>query len=221
MNSMKLNQRTIQVLKNFSSINPSIQFNQGNVLKTISPNKTMMASAVLEDNIPSPFAIYDVSRFLGVVSLFESPEFELEEKMVNIKSPGRKVSYTFADPSTIITPPSKEIELGLTDVEFTLKQENFAEIMKALGVMSFPDLVVVGENGKISLRATDTKNPSSDKFDIEVGETDLTFSAVFKTENMKIIADTYQVEISSRGIAKFKSSDVEYWISIESNSKFD
>ena len=218
---MKLNTRTIQVLKNFASINPSIQFSEGTNLKTISPNKTMMAKAKLEDIIPSTFAIYDLSRFLGVVSLFEDPEFQIDERMVNIASPGRKVSYTFADPSTIITPPDREIVLEDPDVVFELKQENFAEIMKALGVMSFPDLVVVGEDGKVILRATDTKNPSSDKYDIEVGTTDRTFTAVFKTENVKILPSSYTVSLSSKGISHFVSDDVEYWISLEANSTFE
>ena len=218
---MKLNTRTIQVLKNFASINPSIQFSEGTNLKTISPNKTMMAKAKLEDVIPSTFAIYDLSRFLGVVSLFEDPTYQIEERMVNIASPGRKVSYTFADPSTIITPPDREIVLEDPDVVFELKQENFAEIMKALGVMSFPDLVVVGEDGKVILRATDTKNPSSDKYDIEVGSTDRTFTAVFKTENVKILPSSYTVSLSSKGISHFVSDDVEYWISLEANSTFE
>lgn len=218
---MKLNTRSIQVLKNFASINPSIQFSEGTNLKTISPNKTMMAKAKLEDIIPSTFAIYDLSRFLGVVSLFEDPEFSIETNMVNITSPGRKVSYTFADPSTIITPPDREIVLEDPDVVFELKHENFAEIMKALGVMSFPDFVVVGEDGKIFLRATDTKNPSSDKFDIEVGITDRTFTAVFKTENVKILPSSYTVSLSSKGISHFVSDDVEYWISLEANSTFE
>jgi len=218
---MKLNTRTIQVLKNFASINPSIQFSEGTNLKTISPNKTMMAKAKLEDIIPSTFAIYDLSRFLGVVSLFEDPEYQIEERMVNIASPGRTVSYTFADPSTIITPPDREIVLEDPDVVFELKQEHFAEIMKALGVMSFPDLVVAGENDKVILRATDTKNPSSDKYDIEVGITDRTFTAVFKTENVKILPSSYTVSLSSKGISHFVSDDVEYWISLEANSTFE
>jgi hypothetical protein len=218
---MKLNTRTIQVLKNFASINPSIQFSEGTSLKTISPNKTMMAKAKLEDVIPSTFAIYDLSRFLGVVSLFEDPTYQIEDRMVNIGAPGRTVSYTFADPSTIITPPDREIVLEEPDVVFELKHENFAEIMKALGVMSFPDLVVVGEDGNIFLRATDTKNPSSDKYDIEVGTTDRTFTAVFKTENVKILPSSYTVSLSSKGISHFVSDDVEYWISLEANSTFE
>lgn len=218
---MKLSARTVQVLRNFASINPSIQFNEGNVLRTISPNKTMMAKAKLTDSFESDFAIYDLSRFLGVVSLFADPEFVIEERLVRIKSEGRSVSYTFADPSTIVVPPNKDIAIDEYDVEFDLTSEIFSEIMKAIGVMSFPELTVVGEVGKILLRATDTKNPSSDKYDITVGETDKEFVAVFKTENLKIMSDNYRVGISSKGISHFESEDIEYWISIESTSRFE
>lgn len=217
---MKLNNRSVQILKNFSTINPSIQFLEGNALKTISPNKTIMAKAILEDQIPQDFAIYDLSRFLGVSSLFDDPEYVLAERNVVITAPGRSVSYTFADPNTIVSAPNKDIDIGDVDVQFELKQEVFAEAMKALGVMSFPEVVVAGENGRVVLRTTDTKNPSADKYDIEVGETDMEFSAVFKSENLKILSGDYIVGISSRGISHFRGSDVEYWISIESNSAF-
>lgn len=217
---MKLNQRSLQVLKNFSTINPSIQFKEGNTLKTISPNKTIMARATLGDKIPQDFAIYDLSRFLGVSSMFEDPEYTMGDSNVFISAPGRKVSYTFADPNTIVVPPNRDIEIGECEVTFDLTQESFSEAMKALGVMGFPEVAVVGEEGRIVLRATDTKNPSSDKYDIEVGETSSTFNAVFKSENLKILAGNYKVSISSRGISHFSGDDIEYWISIEQNSKF-
>jgi hypothetical protein len=217
---MKFSARTLTVLKNFATINPSIQFNEGNVLRTISPNKTILAKATLSDTIEGSFCIYDLSRFLGVVSLFEDPTFELKEKLAVIKSQGRKVSYTYADPSTFVLPPNKEIKLPTVDINFKLTAEQYSEIMKALGVMSFPDLVVAGEEGKIYLRATDTKNPSADKYDIEVGDTDGTFSAVFRTENLKMLSGSYDVSISSKGISHFKSDDIEYWVSVESNSTF-
>lgn len=217
---MKLNERTTRVLKNFASINPSLQFDEGQNLKTISPNKTVMARANIDDVIPRTFAIYDLSRFLGVVSLFDDPSFNLEETQVNITSPGRGVSYTYADPSTIIVPPNRDIVIGTPDVEVTIKQEVFAEVMKAMGVMGFSEVVLAGEGGKLKLRATDTKNPSADNFDVELGDTDLTFSAVFKSENLKILANDYVVKITSKGISHWSADDVEYWISIESNSEF-
>jgi hypothetical protein len=217
---MKLSERTMQILRNYSSINPSLQFQEGDVLRTISPSKTIMAKAKLDNDIPSTFSIYELSRFLGVISLFDDPSFELDESKVDITSQGRKVSYTFADPSTIVTPPNRDLTVDNADVEFTLDQDSFAQIMKAMSVMSLPEFCVVGENGKIILRGTDSKNPSSDKYDLEVGETDLEFCAVFKIENMKLLPATYDVKISKKGIAQFSSDDVDYWISIESSSTF-
>lgn len=218
---MKLSDRTIAILRNFSGINPSIQFKKGNILRTISSGKTILASAELDDNFPQDFCIYDLSRFLGVMSMFDTPNFEFEENRVVITSSGRRVSYTFADPSTIIVPPSKEINVGEYDVEFELKNNQFVEIQKAVGIMSFPDVCVVGEKGKILLRATDTRTPSSDKYDIEVGETDLNFTAVYRTENLKMIPDDYRVSITAQGISLFDNGkDMKYWVSIESNSTF-
>jgi hypothetical protein len=218
---MNLSNRSLEILRNFSSINPSLLFEEGSTLRTISPTKTVLARANIENSIESTFAIYDLSRFLGVVSLFDNtPDLEIEEKKLNIMAAGRRVSYTFADPSTIVTPPNKEIQLPSPEVSFTMTSSMLSEITKAMGVMSFPELVVTGEDGKILLRATDTKNPSADKYDIEVGETDLEFNVVFKAENMKLINGDYDVQISSKGLAKFSSKDVEYWISIESNSTF-
>lgn len=217
---MKLSDRSIQVLKNFSSINPSIQFKEGNVLKTISPKKTVLASASLDTQIPNDFAIYDLSRFLGVLSMIKDANFEVQEKLVNISTAGRKVSYTFADPSTIITPPDRDIDIGQSDVNFRLEEKQLDEIQRAMGVMSFPDLVVTSEDGKIILRATNSKVSTSDKYDIEVGETDQQFNVVFKAENIKLMSDSYDVAISSKGIGYFKSDSLQYWISIESTSTF-
>lgn len=118
-------------------------------------------------------------------------------------------------------PPDKELNIGDPDVEFEMKREHFGEVMKALGVMSLPDFVVVGDGSKIYLRATDTKNPSTDRYDIEVGTTDKTFNVVFRTENMKLMSKDYAVSISSKGISHFKAEDVEYWIAIEASSTFE
>jgi hypothetical protein len=84
-----------------------------------------------------------------------------------------------------------------------------------------PELAIIGEDGHILLRALDTKNPSSDKYDIIVGETDKEFVAVFKTDNLKLLSDNYKVSIDWKSVANFKSDDVEYWVSIESNSSFN
>lgn len=218
---MNLGNETLAILKSFSAINPSIQFREGSELKTISPTKTVLAKARLKDTIESTFSIYDLSRFLGVVSLFENPKYTVNENTLTIESSGRKVNYTFCDPSTIMIAPDKELNIGDVAVSFKMAKDHFGEVMKALGVMTLPDFVVVGNGSKIYLRATDTKNPSADQFNIEVGTTDKTFNVIFRTDNMKLMPRDYDVSISSKGISHFKAEDVEYWIAVESTSTFE
>ena len=217
---MKFNQNTMQILRNFSSINKSIQFTEGNVLRTMHSNRTVLAKAVLEDTVDSDFAIYELSRLLGVVSMFEDPEFVAHENYLEIKANGRSVKYGFADPSTLNLPPNKDIAIDSYDVEFDLTHDDFSEVLKAVGVMGFGEVVVAGEDGKIVLRGTDVKNVGSDKYDVIVGETDKEFNAVFRVDNLRLMPLDYHVGISSRGLSHFKGDNLEYWVSIESNSNF-
>ena len=46
---MKLSDKTLTLLKNFSSINQSILFKQGSSLKTISVMKNILAEATIEE----------------------------------------------------------------------------------------------------------------------------------------------------------------------------
>lgn len=217
---MKISSDTIQILKSFSLINPSIQFKEGNVLKTISPSKTILAKAVLEDNFEKEFAIYDLSRFLGILGMMEEPVFEFEDNYVTIKSGSSKVKYVYANPDNLVLPPDKKLPFDDSFVEFDLTNESFERVMKAIGVLGMPDFVVEGVDGKILLRATNTKNSGSDNFDVELGETDKVFTAVFATENMKLYPADYKVIISSKGLSKFTNEKLEYFIAMESNSKF-
>lgn len=217
---MKLEGRTLQILKNFASINPSLQFKQGSFITTISPNKTMMAKAAIKEHIPHTFAIYDLSRFLGVLSLFESPTLTLEDKFLIVNGGGRQVQYTYADPKLIVTPGDKEVKIPSVDIQFDLKSEILQSVLKAMGVLGLPEIAVTGEDGKMSVQAIDSKNPSSDKFSIDVGTTNATFRMIFLSENIKMLNEDYKVEISSKGIAHFKGSDVEYWIATESSSTY-
>jgi hypothetical protein len=217
---MKLSARTIQILKSFSLINPSIVFDEGNTIKTISPTKTVMAKATVPDNFTA-FAIYDLSRFIGVLSLFKEPELEFNGKIITIKgNSGESISYTCADPSNIVTPPSKDIKLPSEDVNFTLEEEVFGKTQKALSVLGLPEFAVVGDGTKIYLQAVDSKNPTSDIYKVEVGETDLTFRAIFKSDNLKIIPGKYDVTISSKGLSCFVGDDVTFWIATEASSNF-
>ena len=46
------------------------------------------------------------------------------------------------------------------------------------------------------------------------------FRFVFKIENFKMVSGEYDVEISSKGIARFSRNKLQYWIATESSSNY-
>jgi hypothetical protein len=217
---MKLEPATLQILKNFSSINTNIMFKEGNKLATISPTKTIMARAVINQEFPKKFAIYDLPRFLGTISLFNDAVIDFNDNYLEIKEGSNKFKYSYTDPSLIITPPEKEIKLPSVDVTFTLTETAFKKTMRALSVAGLPEIAFTGDGEKIYVQAVDTRGATNDVYSVEVGETNKQFRMVFRAENIKLMDGDYVVSISSQGLSHFKGTNVEYFIAIESNSTY-
>jgi hypothetical protein len=79
---------------------------------------------------------------------------------------------------------------------------------------------VIGNGSTISLKAYDSKNPTADSYSAIIGDTEQTFCAIFKSENLKMLVNDYEVSLSSKGISRFISDKLTYWIAVESNSTF-
>ena len=220
---MKLSKHTLNMLKNFSDINMSIEIKKGNLLRTVSVQKNILAQAELEDEFPQDFAIYELNRFLGAVSLFDNPEFQFNGKSANIGTSKHSVDYVYCDPSMIVTPPENNITFPDPEVKFTLSQDALSQIIKASNVLGTPEISVECESGNISVKALDVNNDSTDTFKVELEEkSEHKFRFVFKTENMKMLPGNYDVEISSKGISHFslQGQKLQYWIATESSSSF-
>lgn len=217
---MKLSARTLHVLKNFSAINPSIILKPGNVVSTISQNKTIMARTTVTEEFENVVAIYNLSRFISTLSLFENPELTFSDKSVRISDGNRGVIYHYADPTIIMAPPEKEIKLPSVDVECVLTNRDYQNVTKALSVLGLPEIAIIGDGTAVSLEAVDMKNPSTDTYSVQIGESDKVFRAIFRQENLKIMDGDYKVMISSKGISQFVGTEVTYWIAVESNSTF-
>jgi len=223
---MKLSKHTLNMLKNFSDINMSIEIKEGNILRTVSVQKNILAQAELEDSFPQDFAIYELNRFLGAVSLFDDPEFRFNGKSANIGTTRHSVDYVYCDPSMIVTPPENNITFPEPEVKFTLSQDALSQIMKASNVLGTPEIAIEGgphPNDGIRLKALDVNNDSTDTFKVVLDEkSGHTFRFVFKTENMKMIRVIYDVEVSSKGISHFtlQGAKLQYWIATESTSSF-
>ena len=218
---MKLSEQTVEVLQNFSSINQSLLFKEGTTLRTVSPQKTVLAEVEVGDEFAQDFGIYDLGQFLSALSLIEDPDLDLGENGMTISDGnGTSLDYRYADPSMIVTPPSKALTLPDVNASFTLSDSILKDVLQAARVLGVPEIIVKGEDGIITISAGDSKNSSMNSFNKKVGTTDDEFVHVFKVDNMKMMVLEYNVEISSKGISKFSTEDgrVTYFVATESRS---
>ena len=221
--TMKLSDKTLTLLKNFSSINQSILFKKGSSLKTISVMKNILAEATIEEDLPTDFGIYDLNQFLNGLGLHQNPDLDFQnEGHVVIKEGKSRTKYFFADPQVIVTPPDKEITLTSEDVSFELSTSHLDKLLKAAAIYQLTDLAVVGADGVVKIVVRDKKNDTSNDFAITVGETDDTFSFNFKVENIKILPGTYDVVVSQKLLSRFtcRDYDLTYYIALEPDSTF-
>jgi hypothetical protein len=222
---MKLSEKTIDLLENFSSINQSILVKKGTKLRTISVMKNILAEAEVDENFEKDFGIYDLPQFLNGVDLMSDPDIDLSHDSYMIIREGKttKVKFAFADPDVIITPPEKAIELPSKDVCFQLESVQLQKLLKASSVYQLPDLAAVGDGETITLMVRDKKNDNSNEFALTVGKTDKTFEFNFKIENIKLIPGSYDVVISKKLLSKFTNSsyNLDYFIALEPDSSYE
>ena len=220
---MKLSDKTISVLKNFSSINQSILFKEGSKLRTISVMKNILAEATVTEEFSRDFGIYDLNQFLNGLSLHASPELDFgNDGYVVIREGRSRSKYFFADPNVIVTPPEKAITLPTEDVCFELSTSVLDKLLKAAAVYQLPDICAVGEAGVVKLVVRDRKNDTSNAHEEVVGETEAEFSFNFKVENIKVLPGTYDVVVSQKLLSRFtsKNHDLTYYIALEPDSTF-
>ena len=170
------------------------------------------------------FTIFDLNQFLNGMGLHQNPDLDFEnEGHVVIKEGRMRSKYFFADPSVIVTPPDKNLDLPSEDVCFVLNTQQLDRLLKAAAIYQIEDLAVVGDGASVKLVVRDKKNDTSNSYAVKVGITDKEFSFNFKVENLKLLPGDYEVTISKENASLFRDSnrDLEYLIALEPDSKYE
>jgi hypothetical protein len=218
---MKLSNETLNVLKNFSTINENLEFKQGKRIRTISPSKTVLAEAGIPDDIPETFCVYDLNQFLSVNSLFkDKAELSFDNTCIIFKNGRNKIKYRKCAETNIVRPPDKNLVLTDAEVAFTLSAEDYHWILDTAKVLSSPHIAIQSDDeGKVEISTFDAVNDAQHVNSIEIETKKITskYKIVFTTENFKMIPGSYDVEISFKGLAHFKNTkdDIQYWIASE------
>ena len=222
---MKLSSDTMNILKNYATINQNLMIKEGKELTTMSAMKNIIARADVEEEFTQEVAIYDLNEFLSCLSLFKSANLEFNSTFVTIteeSNPKTSLKYFYSDPS-VVTTPSKMITMPSNEVTFTLDSSTLSDITKASAVISSADLVLENTNGTPSLTVKDKKNDTANSYSRGVEtQGEGKFSFFFKVENLKLMDGKYTVEVSSKNISHMKNeiTPIEYWIALEPESNY-
>ena len=240
--NIQLSKKTIDILRNFSTINKSILIKTGKWVETMSVNKNIIAMTQVHEAFPEDMAIYDLPLFLGALSLFKKPwlNFPDDKKVIIYDEDTQgKTTYYYSDPEIIVTPPDFNTNLPDVELMFDLPHSDITQLLQAAKVYGVEDLCVNGYSGEYSICVRDNKNKTSNVFSLPLkkvvfeqapreGDTAAepykltperqTFCYCFKVENLKLIDAGYHVTISQKNIANFSSlshSDLNYFIALE------
>ncbi len=217
---MKLSDTTVNILKNFSTINQNILVKSGSQLQTMSTMKNILGTAAVPETFPRDFGIYDLNEFLGVMTLVNDADIEFNDSYLTLNGGETKVRYFYSDPSILTTPP-ETFNAPVCDVTFKMPQDVLTKVLKASAVMQLPDIVFTGTSQHITVAVTDKKNTTSNEYMESLPNetpTDKAFWLNFKADNLKVIPGDYDVSASTEaGVSNWEGTKASYWIAMEAN----
>ncbi len=153
------------------------------------------------------------------------------EKLV-FKKGIKEYTYFTAEPTLIVCPPEKSIEMTIEGCSFYLMKDVFDYLKRSAKTAKLMDLVIFGcqESNSIYAGVTNLINDTSNMVKVKIVnklESDNWFLEVperilvVKVENLKLIRSDYDVSFAN-GIIHFASinDSLKYWIALEACSKY-
>ena len=186
-----------------------------------------MAEATITETFDTQFGIWDLNKFLGTVSLFDSPEFLFEENFVTISSNknNSSVKYYYSEPS-LLTTVNRQINMPDSVVDCTITEKTFNDITKAASVLQVGDIAIRSNANELEIVALDKKDSTSNSYSITLGDLphgDHDFCFYFKAENLKMLPGDYDVSITEKVVSQFTNTNLslKYWVALESDSYYN
>jgi hypothetical protein len=209
---MKISDETRSVLQNFSGFFNSMIVYKGRAQRTNPVSKSLLAEAVVEEDFPVEFGIFDLQTFLQVSATYNSPEYDITDKEIVIHEGSKRSTYICCDTGSMskkLIPPEKKLALPSVDVEFELTSEKFADIAKLCSILQVGYISLTGDGKNIMVGTHNDKDGHSHLHTDVVGTTDRQFKLLINMDNMRVLPHAYKVSISKNLLAQFKSQNMD------------
>ena len=222
---MKLSNETIEILENFSKINPNLRIKEGSPLQTVGVPATIFARATVSESFPIDYGIYDLKQFLNTVAMFKNPELNFSQDVLDIvdsEDDSIRTKYYAADESILTKIPNIK-NLPSPDAMFTLTGANIKRLERASSTLGCNNLKIHSEGGKVLAVIYDKSGAIKNTFTVVLNDDYMgsEFDARIDIKKMIIIEGDYTCSYYTGKCVHFKhnTKDVEYLISVEANTK--
>ena len=213
---IQLDSQTMQILKNYAKINPTIIIRKGNVLTT-KKGKTLFSHSVLDNTyFPKEFTIYDLNTFLSVVTSFKDPEFDFsEDSKIIITSNGNSVEYWLAA-SGIHEAMKSEVRKRIPErvtqdtpiYSFTLQEDELKVLINMCNTLSLDLLEITSK--EIVAKNKDNKSNNIYRHTIQSVNHIKDRTVYLDMSNILFISGTYEVNVYDENLplVYFRNNDM-------------
>lgn len=203
---------TLEVLKNYSSINKSILIKPGNVITIFNESIGLFSHAKVADTFPVEVPVYELSELLSTLSLFESPNIKFDSDKMVIRGNETKVNYKYSSPDVIIGQLFDIPEAPPFMFKLSLTKEKIHDILRAASVMKLKEIEFTSSKIKVYNSNQDGEvighEYTINLDNVEIGEDheDDNQSIKINVQAMKMLPLDYIVEVSDACV-KFENNE--------------
>ena len=166
MASYVLNDATVEILKNFASINNQVVFKQGNLQRACNDTRNFIADVELPDALPQECALYELNRLLGIIDTCKTdklPTINFGSSALVVKHDHGSVTIPYAHADVVAAPPAVQFHLKKPIASFDLPQELWTRIKRTAAVLQTTSLhIIVNADGELVLKLVNEKDKGGD-----------------------------------------------------------
>lgn len=221
---MKISSRTLNILKNFSSIHESIIIPPGNMVFT-GRGSDLSAIAKTEEEFPNEIRIHKLGSFIAAMGQFDGAEVDFQEKAAIIRSGRTRTTYKYASKEIIrfnAKPTSVEKLQSMAIPAGNLKTEDLTAIKKMAAALELKNISVIFDGQKLMMKVGN-KGRDGNAFEIGLSlkfDYPESFNCVFGMHKLIMLQDNYEVSIIPNKVIVFTGSiGVTYCVGFEVDNR--
>lgn len=166
MASYVLNDSTVEILKNFASINNQVVFKAGSAQRACNETRNFIADVELNEPLPQECALYELNRLLGIIDTCKTdklPTIAFGSSSLVVEHDYGKVTIPYAHADVVAAPPGVQFHLKKPIATFDLPSSLWTKIKRTAAVLQTTSLhIIVNTDGELVLRLVNEKDKGGD-----------------------------------------------------------